>query len=204
MKTSTGQPITQKLLAKPPIHIPNDEGEQYKTELSIFRSEKPIDIKKYKRLKKLLKSLTGLSDISALIPEGGITHIRLTWWHLPDFREHPHNHPWNFNSFIINGGYTERKYTKASNAVMLKYNDFSEVALDYLWEDIEHKENGINVVQASSFHEIVSIQPGTVTLMICGPLIKNGEWGYLINDEYKDNEPDKKFIKNLKENNHFL
>lgn len=161
--TSTGTPLQQQIAA--PTHIPNGNGGAYKTELALFRSPHPIDVGDLPPdILGMVEALTGKRgafELLPMLPGGGITHIRLTWWHEPDPRQDPHNHPWSFRSLILSGGYTERRVTGG---------------------DRTYRAGDINDVGAFAFHTVAEVLPNTVTLMICGPYAKGGEWGHLVGD----------------------
>lgn len=160
MQTTTGNPFGEFLAV--PTHIPNGRGGAYKTEVSLFRSARPVDFDDLPPiLVGLIEGLTGkrgVIEMLPLLPEGGITHIRLTWWHEPDPRTDPHNHPWSFRSLILSGGYTEQRADG---------------------RELIHRPGDINDVGAFVFHCVTAVLPQTVTLMFCGDYAKGGEWGHI-------------------------
>jgi hypothetical protein len=132
-KTSTGLDLNAARLATPPLHIPDNNGGSYKTELVLQR----------------------------------VPFVeKINWWHGPDPRKEPHSHPWPFRSTILAGGYTETRWTKQE---------------DGTWKVTEYEYNvgDINDIEANVYHNVTSVKPGTVTHMVCGPLVENGAWGHL-------------------------
>lgn len=97
-----------------------------------------------------------------------------------DMDKHPHNHPWNFTSVVLKGGYVEKR-TKSlwalTQPVQYKYIEF---ALPYMIREMK----GFH-----TYHKIRLLKP-TYTLVFTGPRI-NDDWGYLVDgkhvvaDEYR-------------------
>ena len=118
--------------------------------------------------------------------------VKIHWWHGPDPRRDPHNHPWHyFRSTILSGGYTETRY-----------------AAPYLDTAERERESGVRVYRAGDvnsmphgvFHTVDEVLPDTVTRMETGPLVEGGDWGYLIDGAYvsvKDAERDPDFFGQL-------
>jgi len=66
----------------------------------------------------------------------------------------PHDHPFDFITHILSGGYTERSYS---------INEFGEVAI----KDIERQPGTSHYVKATDIHQIIDLPTGhCVTLMI--------------------------------------
>lgn len=122
---------------------------------------------------------------------------KIQWWHAPDPRKEPHNHPWKdgagiaFRSTILSGGYIETRYWKEGNAVR------SEIR--------SYHQGDVNVMPHNVFHTVDSVEPGTHTRMVTGPVVEGGDWGYLIDGQYvsakDDPYPNTLFFKQLCEIN---
>lgn len=97
-----------------------------------------------------------------------------------DEDKHPHNHPWNFTSIILKGGYKETVWHKN----MLKKLPENEEALwtkkyiRTIWNNI------INDRYAGDYHKIELIKP-TWTLVFTGRRL-NDDWGYLTETGFKN------------------
>ncbi|GAA4215383.1 hypothetical protein [Actinocatenispora rupis] len=123
----------------------------------------------------------------AIRPDGQM--ITLHAWLLPDRRSNtatPHSHPWQFQSHILLGGYTEQRYQRINDHITV--------------EDATHRYRDTNTVDLATFHEVVDLEPGpTITLMITGPAIERGRWGYLDPEtgEFTPNRPAPDFTKRL-------
>ena len=158
----TDNPLAHADLAVPPLHIPDDSGGCYKTELVIERSEKRV--------------------------------VKIHWWHGPDPRRDPHNHPWEFfTSTILSGGYTETRH-------WLWHEPLDGV--DYPRKStITYRKGDVNHLPRCVYHTVDSVLPGTVTRMETGPLVKGGDWGYLIDGEHVKAENDPAFFAKLCELN---
>jgi hypothetical protein len=116
--------------------------------------------------------------------ESGTRKINL--WLAPDLREgdtpKPHNHPWEFTSHILSGGYTEQRYTLRDGTTIT--------------ESRTHTAGSSNHVPPDVYHEVTEItEPGrTLTLMLCGAG-RQGSWSYLDPETGRTyaNEPDPGF-----------
>jgi len=154
--TSSGQSLEGEAFRIPPLHIPvcGDEANARHS----YKSE-----------------LT-------LVRDPDIGTKKLLWWHDKDPRDEPHNHPWDFRSAIISGGYTEERFWIDEDGKVQR-------------DEVTYEAGQINVVPANVYHNVISVEPGTVTYLDCGPARTGNEWGYLDirNGEYitfKDLTPD--------------
>lgn len=152
--TKTGQSLTSMAFEEPPIHVPDEKGGAYKTELAVLKS-----------------------------PEKTIKYI---WWHGGDPRSTPHNHPWEFTSTILSGGYTEDRYKVVGGKVEK--------------ETITHVAGGENHVPSDVFHVVYDVLKGTSTRLVCGQASEGNSWGYLdVNTgDYTEAEKDPAFFEKLK------
>lgn len=103
--------------------------------------------------------------------------VKIQWWHAPDPRRDPHNHPWKdaeditFRSTILAGGYTQTSYyLRPNGSVIVTEQTF--------------REGDVNALPNCVFHTVDEVLPGTVTRMVTGPLVEGGDWGYLIDGAY--------------------
>jgi hypothetical protein len=81
----------------------------------------------------------------------------------PDYDFSPHDHPWNFGSLILRGGYTEHIWNNPS------YHDekyFERRWLRWSW----HK------MRMGQAHKIVGVMPGTISLIFVGK--RHETWGF--------------------------
>lgn len=101
-----------------------------------------------------------------------------------DEDKHPHNHPWNFVSIILKGGYIESlwKYDTVYNVSGIPnchYNGyFITKYVRKLWK------NFIAIRDAESYHKIELLAP-TWTLVFTGPR-RLDEWGYLTESGFQN------------------
>lgn len=79
------------------------------------------------------------------------------WINEPDTGRHPHDHPWNFWSFVVRGGYLEEVWPTE------RHFDLSISPLQYTLHRWSLHKMGL-----SAAHRIVVIQPNTVTLIVTG------------------------------------
>jgi hypothetical protein len=105
--------------------------------------------------------------------------IKLNFWHAPDPRRIPHNHPWSgdgesFKSFIIAGGFRETVFTQMTHGNYYAHEKF-----------VGPKALGnVNYTSDSTYHTVDEVKPGTITLMVCGP--RTPEWGYLLIGDFDE------------------
>ena len=109
----------------------------------------------------------------ALFDHPQLGTIKLNFWHAPDPRRIPHNHPWreemlSFMSFVIAGGFKETFYRKIEPG---RYYSCEK----YVYPD--GLNNG-NFTDDDTYHTVDEVKPGTITLMVCGP--RTPEWGYIL------------------------
>lgn len=112
---------------------------------------------------------------------------KIIWWHSDDPRPEPHNHPWPFESTILSGGYSEKRYW---------YDEYGN-----LQQEIKHYRQGdVNSVAANVFHVVYDILPKTVTHLICGEASVNNVWGYLdLEDfQYVEARPEALFLNQMR------
>jgi hypothetical protein len=95
---------------------------------------------------------------------------RLHVWFEPDPR--PHNHPWKeIDCKIVHGSYRSVEYHPST--------DGQYAARDVVLRAgaVEHR------LDHEVFHQVVSVEPGTVSVMTFGPVIGDGkQWGHLVKD----------------------
>lgn len=102
------------------------------------------------------------------MPFGGVYLHRI-------FREDldpvPHNHPWNFTSLVVWGGYIE------------EYHEHPYATID----NPSHREwsrYSLHRMHHYEAHRIVDVRPGTLTLIFVGR--KQGSWGFYGNHGWID------------------
>jgi hypothetical protein len=96
--------------------------------------------------------------------------IYLHWIYLPDDDRDPHDHPCNFWSFVVRGGYREvlYPYVRVARDFSQRFNDWRRWSL--------HK---MPIEQA---HRITHLEPGTITLVFFGR--RQREWGFYTADGF--------------------
>ncbi len=120
--------------------------------------------------------------------------IKWNFWHLRDDDRAPHNHPWDFTSTIVHGGYSETCFWVDG--------DGKVQSTEYV-----HVVGDVFAVNTRMFHIVTKVLPGTVTRMVCGKAkTKDNEWGYLdtATGLYSRALPDLDFLSRLRALNPFL
>ena len=138
--TSLGLSLTATAFATPPIHVPNGGDGAFARHS--YKSE-----------------LT-------LVKDPGVCTQKILWWHTKDPREIPHNHPWDFRSAVLRGGYTEERFWLDDSGRLQR-------------ETLRHAAGDVNTVPANVYHNVIHVEPGTVTFLDCGPARPGNQWGYL-------------------------
>lgn len=82
--------------------------------------------------------------------------VKLHWLLEPDWARDLHDHPWTFISIVLRGGYYEE----------VKTPEGTELKKVFWW----------NLKRAGEAHRIAMVLPGTITLVINGPKVR--EWGF--------------------------
>lgn len=91
----------------------------------------------------------------------------------------PHNHPWNFRTYVLSGGYLESLYLQF---YMSEHKDkrHKRVLYNRYWHLPFCNTNPFQS-RTNEYHRIKLIKP-TWTLVITGPRI-NENWGYLLEND---------------------
>ncbi|MEU4804370.1 hypothetical protein [Actinosynnema sp. NPDC023587] len=89
-------------------------------------------------------------------------------WLAPDRRggevAKPHNHPWDFHSVTLGGLLVEDRVVLVDGEPVHSTG-------------VEHRVGDVNRFGREVFHEVIDLEPRTLTLMMCGPGMNH--WGYL-------------------------
>lgn len=87
-------------------------------------------------------------------------------WLCVDTNEKPHNHPWDFESTILRGGYTEQVFW---------LNEHDELQS----ETRTYRAGDVNISKRSEFHRVIEVEPNTLTHIICGQASEGNAWAFL-------------------------
>ena len=119
--------------------------------------------------------------------------IKWNFWHLPDDDRAPHNHPWDFVSEIVSGGYSEIRYWLDGDGAV-KSDVMTHVAGDFV------------SVPRAHYHVVVAIEPNTTTRMVCGPATPGNAWGYLdiATGQHYPAKPEPYFMDRMKRLNRWM
>lgn len=96
--------------------------------------------------------------------------LRLHRWYHDDDSRHPHDHPYWFYTFVLWGGYDDVSYRVDREG-------------DCMVKDVQHMSRGSWAYRpAEHLHQVLNVQPGTVTLLITG---KPGRrWGFRVGRKF--------------------
>lgn len=103
----------------------------------------------------------------------------------PDGDRDPHDHPWNFTSIVLRGGYTEVIHPVPH--VDLRLNRYYRTWKRWSW----HK------MSTDQAHRICDLEPGTKTLILCGR--RSRTWGFFTDEGWMEWSAYEKWIKAQKE-----
>jgi hypothetical protein len=93
--------------------------------------------------------------------------IYVHWIYTPDGQRDPHNHPMNFWSFVLLGGYTEHRYKISHRALIGR----------------RRSQGSIARTTTEDFHRIVRLwRTPTITILLTGRRAQ--EWGFLTKGGY--------------------
>jgi hypothetical protein len=98
--------------------------------------------------------------------------VKLNMWWRPDIRGGdevvPHNHRWNeFRGHVLRGAYREVRFRRVD---VDPETGRAEVVME---PAVTHASPAVNTVPHEVFHEVVEVEPATMSLMVCG----RGEFG---------------------------
>lgn len=105
--------------------------------------------------------------------------VYIHWIYTPDRDRDMHNHPMNFWSWVIKGGYLERRMT------MLSIKGFP-VKMPSAVMTRERKRWSIARTVKTDFHSITNLSKTwpTVTVLFCGR--RTQDWGFITNEGFVD------------------
>lgn len=117
-----------------------------------------------------------IEDIPSKTNPGSCYLRRLRVWNAPwcslyvhqifekDNDRDPHDHPWNFWSLVLRGGYSEvvRPYVAERGRRRARV--------------LHHKRRSLHRMPVHAAHKINAILPGTITLILTGP--RKRQWGF--------------------------
>lgn len=96
--------------------------------------------------------------------------VMLHFFQGPDPHPDPHDHPVAFVSFVLRGWYREIRYGPVGT---IPYREMRHPrAIPYQIASVRW----LNFKRPSGIHRIVAVKPGTVTLVVAGPVVR--DWGY--------------------------
>ncbi len=94
--------------------------------------------------------------------------VMLHWIKGPDPHPDPHDHPVSFISLTLRGRYVERFYRLIGDSVA----------------QTGERSRRFRLTRAEQIHRIVSVDPGTLTLVLSGPVVR--WWGYYTAEVWVD------------------
>jgi hypothetical protein len=89
------------------------------------------------------------------------------WIFEEDTDRDPHDHPWSFASFIFSGGYLEKVWPDPQMPAVYAYH--------------YRLGRGLHRTSTAIAHQIVSLRPGTITIVATGP--RRRGWGFWVPNE---------------------
>ena len=95
----------------------------------------------------------------------GLFSIKLHKFHDSGITPYPHDHPWDFISIILSGGYVEERHFE-----------------DGTTETIRHKPGRIVVRKARDRHRVLEVFKPNWSLVFCSP--RKRHWGYWIDGKW--------------------
>ena len=105
--------------------------------------------------------------------------IYLHWIYLPDRDRDPHDHPWNFTSIILRGGYTERVWPQVDGK---RYTPQTATGDRYTDVRIIWRRFSVHRMSTDNAHMIQTLKPKTLTLIVTGR--RSRVWGFWTEDGF--------------------
>lgn len=103
----------------------------------------------------------------------------------PDFDRDCHDHPWNFTSIILRGGYTEEVWPVPRHLFMPDTLGAAPISYQRRWNLFSRHR-----MTTEKAHKIISVKPGTISLILVGRRFRDwGFWtpqGWVVWTEYLD------------------
>lgn len=100
--------------------------------------------------------------------------IYVHWIYVPDSDRDPHNHPMDFISVVLKGGYEEKRW--------ISNHDIPVGGIPTVGVKFMKRTRGLftaALTRRANFHSITRLHDNpTVTLLFCGPRSKDG-WGFM-------------------------
>lgn len=95
----------------------------------------------------------------------------------------PHDHPWNFLTYVISGGYTEQYFDRAKPSTrrnrFTKY--WTQTTVERTPGSIRYRSaNAVHYVEVDRKYTLEEVKLAPYTICFLGPRIK--EWGFWISD----------------------
>jgi hypothetical protein len=97
-----------------------------------------------------------------------------------DKDQDPHDHPWNFRSLVLRGGYTEMVYENPWRGLLVNAHFPGE---NPVLGDVSvaiRKPRSFHLMPTRSAHRILSVKPNTITLVFAGKRTRS--WGFFSAD----------------------
>lgn len=133
----------------------------------------------------VLWGVNALEDHDPAVPSSGFVHQIYT----PDGDRHMHNHPWAWSAAVVlAGGYTEERLLARGQG--------------YYSHRQTHRVGDLNTFRTDDYHRITHVEPGTVTLFLCGREVQ--DWGFLVDGvhvghaEYFATRPDAQHMRTVR------
>lgn len=108
--------------------------------------------------------------------------LYLHWIYFADGDRDPHDHPWNFWSFIVRGGYTECIWKMQPGLGALRVTPARWRREDDPGRVARRGRFSLHRHPTSIAHTIAELKPGTVTLVFVGR--RQREWGFWTPDGF--------------------
>lgn len=184
--TTAGLAISHAAIAKPPLHIPNANGDPYKTEFVVERSpERTVKINWWHA------------------PDDDRAPHNHPWCHTEESAEAAGDAYLvgvAFVSEVLHGGITHRVYRVGARHL-------GGGVVEQLTERTETIRAGQSYcVRHDEYHVVTHVERGTVTRMTTGPAVAGNAWGYLglATLSITPATPDPYFMERLRANNRFV
>lgn len=126
--------------------------------------------------------------------EGRFGSIRIHHWRCSDDQRAFHDHPWQFLSMVLKGGYTDRSPVRTLVCSVCGRSDltWNHLCPEHGWVDVkevdqerlDHLHAGsVRLRQAEHKHTVVVDPGGAWTLLVTGPEVR--QWGFWVKGRFR-------------------
>jgi len=109
--------------------------------------------------------------------------LKLHWFEGPDPDQDCHDHPWWFLSWVLRGGYTEKRQEVVHPYEGCLRTEAKPMWVRSQWLEVRRRWSWC-FRSPTDVHSIIKIEPNTMTFIINGPRVRS--WGFWVPVKWSD------------------